>query len=224
MMMVGPGEQERYLPFVLKSLAGFCDDVILGDGQDFFAHEGRARQRLLETVLAEDPTHILAIDADELVTDGWALRAAAESGCPIQTLWLEEIWGADEAGLNVRMDGGWRSHGAPVCFRVPDQLDDTWRIQDRELACGREPMAVRSLMAQDCYEYSGVGLLHFGWANVGERAARYERYHVADNGRFHARAHLESIMWPDERVTVERREWPAELDGMKAALVARVAR
>lgn len=85
-------------------------------------------------------------------------------------------------------------------------------------------MAVRSLMAQDCFEFSGVGLLHFGWANVAERAARYERYVVADNGRFHARAHLDSIMWPDDRVTVERREWPDALDSVKADLVARVAR
>ena len=86
MMMVGPGEQDRYLPLVLAALDRFCDVIVTEDGHDFFDHEGRARQRLLEKTMAADPSHILAIDADEFVTDGPALRKACESPCPVLTL------------------------------------------------------------------------------------------------------------------------------------------
>jgi hypothetical protein len=46
-----------------------------------------------------------------------------------------------------------------------------------------------------------------------------------DQGRFHASAHLESIMWPDEKVTVRQRGWPTGLPpDQRAAIVARIRR
>lgn len=222
-MIMGPGERERYLPFVLASLATFCDDVILGDGSDFFEHEGRARQRLLDATLAANPTHILAIDCDELVSDGAALRAACESECPVLTLVMREVWQADSDQLRVREDGGWKSHLVPSLWRVPDQLDQTWRISDRQLACGREPIAVQALhRTRGCSEWSGVDLLHFGWTNAAERQERYDRYAVADGGRFHAGAHLQSILLPDSRVTLAPLDWPPALERLKADLLERV--
>lgn len=229
-VMVGTGERDRYLNITVVALLEFCDQVCVVDESTdgsgdlaaglgatveraepgaFFAHEGRARQLLLDIVFEQAPSHALIVDADELVSDGQALRAACESRCPIVSLQMQEIWTVDADGLAIRVDGGWREHPVPVCFQVPDRRDASWRIQERALACGREPVAIRQLVQQQCWEPSGVDLLHLGWSNVAERQARYDRYVAHDGGRFHANSHLQSIMWPDQRVQLTRRPWPS---------------
>jgi len=52
-------------------------------------------------------------------------------------------------------------------------------------------------------------ILHLGWANQAARAARHQRYVEADGGRFHRSSHLDSILWPDNMVTLRGRPWPA---------------
>lgn len=230
-MLVAPVEVERYLYPCVASLLSFCDRVMLlsdgvievdlerwGDPGDrirswwlpegsFYAHEGKARQRLLDLTLQLEPTHILSVDADEFVTDGQAVRGSCESGCPTFTLDVTEVWQAD-AELRTRQDGGWATREAPILYAVPDPLTVEWRMPDMALASGREPEAVRALYRRDCTEPSGATLLHFGWANKAERTARYQRYVDHDGGRFHNRKHLDSIMWSDDRVTLEQMEWP----------------
>ncbi len=242
-MMVGPGEGDRYLEQVLAHLSEFCDEVRVcweGTGPaetwpwiqvtyvpagTFFQHEGRARQTLLDWTLKGNPTHILAIDADELVTDGQAIRDACEEdrGIGVWTVGIQEVWKADPGSLWLRHDGGWDMQArAPLLYRAPKTSTGLWRIQDRPLACGREPLAVRQLAgrATRC----SADVLHFGWSNQAERAARYARYVQHDGGKFHSRAHLASIMWTDRRVRLSRREWPAALEPWKTALVERAGR
>lgn len=234
-MIVAPIEVDRYLMSCVDHLLGFCDQVLLlceGDvdihpaqwdgGQakivggalpagSFYAHEGKARQRLLELTQQLEPTHVLAIDADEFVSDGQALRVACESECPVLTLNMQEVWGATSTGLTVRQDGGWREHQVPIVWRAPDRLTAEWRIRDMALACGREPEPVRAYQRRDCVEPTGVDVLHFGWTNKPDRQRRYDRYVTHDNGRFHNRAHLDSIMWRDSQVSLTERPWPAAL-------------
>lgn len=241
-LMVGPGEHDRYLPTVLEVLREFTHEIRIvsedpsitaqpgtavkyAEEGSFFAHEGRARQALLDWTLKGEPTHILAIDADEVVTDGQAIRDACEldHGIGVWTLGIQEVWKADAGSLWLRGDGGWDIQSrAPLLYRAPRKAGGLWRIQDRALACGREPLAVRQLAgrATRC----SADILHFGWSNAGERAARYQRYVQHDGGRFHSRAHLASIMWPDSRVRLARREWPAGLEPWKAALLERANR
>lgn len=184
-----------------------------------FQHEGRARNRLLQWTLIGQPTHILAIDADEFVSDGQALRAACEGdqGNGAWTLQMEEVWKADERRLWTRQDGGWRAHQIPILWRVPERMTGDYRIQNRQLACGREPVAVRALARRAAP--TGASVLHLGWLREAERAARYERYVEADGGRFHASTHLRSIMWTDKRVRLRARPWPAALAGWKPAIL-----
>lgn len=244
-MMVGAGERDRYLGLTVPALLEFCDGVSIVSEETpetnrwleglgcrvlesepgaFFAHEGQARNRLLDWTLADRPTHVLAIDADELVSDGHAVqRACAQpDGVGVWSLSMEEVWKADFQKLWVRMDGGWRSHPVPILFRAPKRSGGLWRIQDRALACGREPLAVRQVAsrAKPC----GAAICHFGWTNEAERQARYNRYAVADGGKFHASSHLKSILAPDARVRIARREWPAGLAGIKDELLERVNR
>ena len=235
-------ELDRYLEPCVEHLLAFCDELrILDDGSTdgtldylrsvdrvvavsqepgFFEHEGRARQALLEHTLAGEPTHILAIDADEFVADGQAVRASCAGRQHAFSLVMEEIWQADELELRVREDGGWRAHPVPILYRVPDprwRRESEWRIADRALACGREPRAIRRIGSRG--QATGTEVLHFGWTRETSRQARHERYAVADGGRFHAGSHLASILWPDTKVRLRARAWPVALEPYREQLI-----
>lgn len=233
-------EISRYLLDCLELLLGFCDEVRVVDddstdgtasvlsGMDrvrvtpstssrFYAHEGAARQRALEWALDGSPTHILAVDGDELIEDGNDLRAAVEADqeCPVWTLCMEEVWKADVDHVWIRQDGGWKAHGVPILYRV---TGSALEIPQRALASGRVPVSV----ARDHRkaQVSGVSILHLGWANVGERAARHARYVEHDGGQYHAGSHLDSIMWDDGQVKLSRCEWS---DSISRSMRQRVA-
>lgn len=240
-------ELGRYLAPCLEHLLAFCDEVHLlddasedgtdeflaGYGDDrlhvltsatptFFAHEGAARQALLDFTYDREPSHVLAIDADEFVADGAAVRAACETRYQVFNLEMEEVWQADEQELRVRMDGGWRSHPVPILYELPVKRWRTnrrgeWRIPNRALASGRTPVAI-SRNGQRA-KASVTEILHFGWTDEANRQARYDRYVEHDGGKFHASAHLLSIMWPDERVELRPRPWPAALEPLRSLLV-----
>lgn len=245
--LVVRNELSRYLRPCIESLLEFCDEIrvvddfsddgtyefLLGAGvcvttanETFYAHEGRARNALLDWTLEGEPTHILHIDADEFIADGRTLRKALETQEPasVWTVRMEEIWKADEHNLYVRCDGGWRAHDAPILWRVPPRKHMTspkWRIPDKKLSCGREPAIVRENWRSAIA--TGTEILHFGWANQSERQARYDRYVEHDGGHYHASRHLRSIMYPDRRVKLRPRLWPAGLQTFKEQLLARVS-
>lgn len=191
-------------------------------GGTFFEHEGRARNRLLDFTLAAEPSHVVAIDADELVTNGRAVRKACEGPAEVLMLDMQEVWCAETGCLCVRVDGGWAPRRIGPVFRVPTQRNSLWRIADRALACGREPIAVAQAVMRRKGVPVAADVLHLGWACQPDRAARHDRYVVADGGRFHASQHLDSIMWADERVKLEWRTWPAPLRPFKPALLERI--
>jgi glycosyltransferase involved in cell wall biosynthesis len=247
--LVVRNELSRYLELCIDSLLEFCDEVRVIDdrstdgsyeylisgqqvarkisaignrGPGFYEHEGRLRQQLLEWTLGAEPTHILAIDADEFIADGRMVRQSLEHQ-PQQEVWtlgMQEIWKADEGALWIRSDGGWRAHETTALFRVPDVLQSNWGIADKQLSCGREPVYVRNQFRSALR--TGTEILHFGWTNESERIPRYERYAVADGGRFHASAHLQSILFEDRRVRLKRRGWPVALVPRQHELLERV--
>lgn len=266
--LIVKNELGRYLQPCLDHLLEFCDEIrIVDDGSTdgtlghvgsawtrgrvfaaagsstFYEHEGRARQALLDYTLSGNPTHILAIDADEFVSEPIAIRSALNAAAtaperPVArhqrrrqrftgsawTLTMEEVWEADEQELRIRHDGGWKPHPVPILWKVPDggvpQADRQWRIQDKALACGREPLAIRHVAR--FAKPAGSMILHFGWARQSEREARYERYVEHDGGNFHARRHLDSIMWTRERVVLRARSWPHALRPFKDEILERV--
>lgn len=238
-------ELGRYLEECVGHLLEFCDEVrVLDDASDdgtsewltevhhaalqvrrrdahgFYEHEGLARQELLEWTLAGEPDYVLAIDADEFVADPSLIRRAMKGGAPVCSLVMEEVWEVDAAAdcLCVREDGGWRSH--PVSVLWAPSAGGGWRIADRALACGRVPEAVQRARYAAA---TGTEILHFGWANEAERAARHARYAEHDGGRFHRSAHLDSILWPCEQVDLRGRRWPPALEARRGALQAAAA-
>lgn len=237
-------ELSRYLQPCVESLLTFVDEIrVLDDGSTdgsyewlrgvdgvtvdrldgtFFDHEGRARQRLLEFTLAADPSHIVAIDCDELVTDGAAVRRACAGRGEVFMVEMQEVWCAEPTCLCVRVDGGWAPRRIGPIFKVPPRLTAGWRIADRPGACGREPLAVaQQVRSRRRLTYlDDVAFLHLGWACEVDRAARHARY--ADAAGFgHASKHIESIMWADRRVKLEWRDWPAALQPWKAEVLER---
>lgn len=225
-------ELGRYLIPCVEHLRTFCDRiVIVDDASDdgtsewleeheddqlavivqpasrFYQHEGQARQRLLDYTLDTHPTHVLNLDADEFLADGPELRRLVEAQ-PDVAAWhipIEEVWMANGDHYLHRTDGGW-SMGRTLCWKVPDRK---LSFPNRRLACGRVPMQIRTFRATPAGP--GVSLLHVGWLDPSQREPRHARYVRHDGGRFHASAHLDSILWPPERISLHMRPWPPAL-------------
>lgn len=236
-MVVAPLETERYLALAVESLAEFCDAVrVYADGgfeivrealrdlpadvqgsseSTFWQHEGNTRQAAYEWALKADPTHVLAIDSDEFVADGAALRAACEQS-DVMALCMQEIWACTPTSMTVRMDGHWRPHPVPIVWRPRSN----WRIPSKEHASGRAPVeAGRYWNRWDC----PTEILHVGWTNREERANRYARY--ANQSNFgHNAAHVRSIMWEDDRIQPCTQDWPEGLLGLAAKISGRANR
>lgn len=244
-MMITRNEADRFLRWTIPSLLTYVDEirVIDDDSKDgthtilqqygcvvkrndrplFYEHEGRARNALLDWTLEGNPTHVIAIDADELVAEGVAVRDAIERNTSASGVWnltMEEVWKADDNFLYERNDGQWGSRKVPILFAVPEVRDRNWRIADRALACGREPMTVARAGIRRAPTVGSV--FHLGWANQKERQQRYDRYVKHDNGAFHASDHLLSIMFDDTRVGLSPRRWPDNLD--REGLLERINR
>lgn len=234
-------ERHRYVDLVVDHLLEFCDMLcVLDDGSSdgwtdrrrrvkilrehrrydaaFFNH-AMARQRLLDFTIKHEPTLILAVDADEFITDGQALRKAAEDErFGAYNVCLQEVWRVRDDELDIRQDGGWVEHDVALLWR-PDRVKNL-TITDRGHATGRTPDEVGRLPAT----HTCSALLHLGWSNVGERDERFARYSVGDAGKFHAINHINSIMWPDERMRFAQVPWPSALEPWRSELVKRANR
>jgi glycosyltransferase involved in cell wall biosynthesis len=228
-------ELDRYLRLTVPTLLEWVDEIrVQDDGSDdgtpeylesldrvfvkrnagtrWTENEGVYISQGFAWTLEGEPTHVLAVDADELVTDGPAVRACVEAN-PRQLVFalrMTEIWGLDPP--MVRHDGGWKPRRIGNLYRVPIRpisLGPSWRFRAQKLACPRVPEIILSHGRRGRALDTGADILHLGWAKPEERAARYARYEELDGGQFHAKRHLESIMWPDERCDL--RPYPGDL-------------
>lgn len=239
-------ELNRYLRQSLPALLSYCDHVcVWSDGStdgttrylkevalttdklhvklasknEMFKHEGQARQRLLEwTVDVVDDGYLLAIDADEFVAQPTLLTSVLTryDGVPVVSLEIAEVWNVNKNLIFTREDGGWHAHNVPVIWRIPSKYElHEWEIQNRALACGRVPLRVHGFQAVT----ADIQLLHFGWTNKAEREKRFQRYDKIDQGNFHAKAHLDSILYPDSQIITQSRLWSSDMESLKAEIL-----
>lgn len=244
-------ELHRYLEPCLGHLLEFCDQIVVLDdgssdgwekvisdpkivrhyhhvdgrqGEPAFHRHAAARNRLLDLTREAEPDWVLAIDADEFISDGAALRATCEDASKnpqtgVVSVEISEVWQACEEVLCTREDGGWRSH--PIgCVWRPSVFPPSGFLSDKGHATGRVPDIIHARPAV----HSGAYLLHFGWANLSERSERFARYRDGDGGRFHAAAHIESILWPASRVRLAPMGWSSALEPYRPELLSRANR
>jgi len=238
-------ERHRYLEYALANLLEFVDEIaVLDDGstdgweeliprrapvrvlrvddadrdtQPAFHRHAIARNRLLQHTLESDPDWVIASDADELFSDGPAIRRLAETTrADALSAVIAEVWEICDERLCVREDGGWRSHPISVAWRTAPLRRSALSLADKQTATGRVPDAVHRVAA----EFTGEALFHFGWADPSERAERFRRY---PPGSGHANSHVASIMWPASRVKLEGWAWTPGVERWKRELLAKVA-
>lgn len=189
------------------------------EGDDSFTNHAAARSRLREWTLESDATWVAAVDADEVISDGAALRAACQAATTgALTTVMTEVWEASVECLCTREDGGWHRRPVANLWRPDAVAKQRLTLADKGTATGRVPDQVHRLGSRP----SGVSTLHLGWTCESERAERFKRYTKPGEG--HASAHVQSIMWGCDRVKLERLDWPAGLEAWKPAILERTGR
>lgn len=244
--MIVKNEMSRYLPLAVEHLLTYVDEIrVLDDGstdgtyewllgQDgvavlrnpgphFFEHEGRARQNLLEWVMKSGADYAIGIDADEFVGDPEVIRDVISTAeAPVYLLTLVEAWKVNPGGISIRVDGHWGPRKCPMIYALPKgpsrHNDRLWRIQDKQLACGREPIAV--IRGSRGASLLSTEIFHFGWTRTSERQARAQRYFDHDGGAFHQDRHLQSILNTDDKVGLRGSPWPLGLRPISDKLIA----
>lgn len=136
---------------------------------------------------------VVVLDADELllVPPGSSTREALEalSLDSAHQAWsgtFYHLWSPD--GAFYRCDGGW----APgPQFRVY-RHEPGARVEERRMACKAIPSSAIPRA------HSTLVFAHLGYARQKDRVRKHRRYMTLDGGRFHSRAHLESIIEPPQ--------------------------
>lgn len=163
-------------------------------------HEGRFREaawRAFEAALKPEPgDFVLAIDADEFLvcladeldSVRQACLQASEDGAIGIMLRIPEVFDLERDGArpSIRLDGYWaRIEGVRLFEWQPDG-----HFADRSLGCGSAPLYVSK---GPINSIEGMWLLHYGYAELGDREEKYQRYSVMPG---HSPAHVASIVEP----------------------------
>lgn len=174
----------------------------------FLDHEGAFRQRAWrwfeEALEPEHGDWVLALDADEfLVADPDGVRATVElagaradaAGSFAVMLPVPEVFDAEHLDDSdcytkprVRTDGFWGTIAGTRLFRY--QAGGIFR--NKAMGCGAEPTYVID-SAPRAPRQPGLSLLHLGYMDWWDRAAKHKRYtELLDHG--HSNSHVQSIV------------------------------
>jgi glycosyltransferase involved in cell wall biosynthesis len=196
--MLVRNEENRYLKRALDSLDKFVDSMLIIDDastdrtpdicesyskakvirlkEHGFDNEWKLRQFCWEEALKENPDWILVVDADEIFEDKTADKIKYLISDPNIEAWsfrLYDFWGSEEY---YRSDDMWCAHNASHTFLVKNKpVDFEWT--KTPVHCGRIPV---STYRTHVLGWSDLRIKHYGWANVSEHKAKFERYMKAD--------------------------------------------
>lgn len=216
--IVGRNEADKYLHRVLSRLRDQVDMICFTDDHSdddtaqiaanygaivqqmseptFNTHEGKLRQASwehLEQCIGDDHDYfVLAIDCDEeLYETRVPIRELInQSMFDVLNIEFYHMWNENQ----FRVDKAWAPHPSSRLFRfLPNGV-----FQQRQLACGSEPMYVQALIRQGrYYPQSGLVMKHLSYITDEDKRAKYDRYAKIDGGIYHANSHIESILDPN---------------------------
>lgn len=140
------------------------------------------RQRLLDECRAQGATHIALIDADEILTGNYDIRANLRLLRPGEVLQCIgfNLWGSID---QYRLDGEFLIQQMSVAFR--DRPDLCWRDRKGYQHHHRHPFG--STVARD--QHMGHGMMHLQFARL--QAVREKQAHYALT---------ECLRWPEQGV------------------------
>lgn len=189
MMVVGPGEADRYLEESLKEIHRLCDDALIccnntdekterlissyairwyRDDREWGRDQPRIKESLARRLGEFDPDYVLAFDADEVFDSGLSrdgLERLARLGQHAWYFYLINLWDDPEhhrpelAFWNVRF---WS-------YKLPLEWDD------RNLHCGLAPK-----YGYHHGRYAPYVMKHYGLMTAGSRAKKVRRYQTYD--------------------------------------------
>lgn len=172
------------------------------DAPRFLEHEGRCRQRAwnaMEALLGPEPGDwVFCIDSDEFLVGRSDERNSLYRACEwanhqrrgayvvsIPEVFYSEVEDGKMTKLAVRVDGWWNKIAGTRLF--------AWHaggvFADKVMASGSEPTYVPAAARTSLQD---MWLLHYGYARLEDRKAKYLRYTVSPGG--HANTHVQSIL------------------------------
>jgi glycosyltransferase involved in cell wall biosynthesis len=235
--MIVRNEADRHLRPVLKRISEFCDNIVVVDDrsddntidvcmeytknvyrmgeQTFSKDESVLRKALLYHLQEVNPSHVLIIDADELISkedfEFVVQRLKMEPFYDWYGLQFYHAWKDDPDNDKVyyRDDKLWKPNWGPRLF--------FWKgsgfIQERKMGCSPTPSyVVESLNGL----HVPVKILHLGYLQGKDKTAKFKRYTELDGGRYHNKAHINSIIDEDvvlKEFPIGRAEMFGEIDG-----------
>lgn len=170
----------------------------IADATTFRSDESAVRNGLLKLldivpyVRPDDLVVVLDADEELRVPEGTVRTALTRlveypsRGVRAWSMRFFHLWAED--GSTYRVDGGWAPHMQDRIYRHQSGA----RIEPRQLACRAIPESIQSRGE------SVLEVLHWGYARPADRVRKHEHYMAVDGGRFHSRAHLESIIGTPE--------------------------
>lgn len=211
--IVGRNEEHRYLDLVLERLSKQVDKIIFTDDCStddtpniaakygvvystkenlFVKDEAQLRTESWNNLSnhAKPGDWIVAIDADEVLfcLNNESLKDTLKlSPYDVVCVKRVELWN----NTSFRVDKLWGIQMVQRIFRyAPDGV-----FENKRLACGSEPTYVKEWISRRNYwVYNDIRMVHLGYARDEDKKEKYDRYMKLDNGKYHNKDHLISII------------------------------
>lgn len=212
-LIVARNEEHRYLEIALKRLSEQVDRIIFTDDCStdntvniaskyctvystkenlFIKNEAQLRTEAWQNLSnhAKPGDWVVAIDADEILycLNNESLRDILKMS-PYDVVCVKrvELWNSE----SIRVDKLWGIQMTQRIFRyAPDGV-----YEDKALACGSEPTYVKKWFQKKNYWlHNDIRMVHLGYVRDEDKKEKYERYMELDNGKYHNKDHLVSIM------------------------------
>lgn len=197
-------DEMQYLPGYLANVSPHVDGIVaLDDGStdgsgEYLERSGRGvlevlrnpperttwdevgnYRRLVDAGMRRGAEWLVSLDADERVERGFRRRAESVIqrgglfGYSAYAVRLHELWDSPD---HYRDDGLWGAKAPPRLFRARPDAD----LDGRVLHAGKVPLQARRLRGS--VPVADLRVYHLRMIHAADRAARRERYELADPG------------------------------------------